>query len=183
MQYLDTIEIPAGSGAVYEGRFRWQDMGYGQKVQVAGDESVDADGFGFLPRLIAGLVPDLTFRMVLASSGEAQTGKVVRPERVGQSRMFVGRLLDTAKPSSLGAISDLTVLANGAGSVALVFTPATGATSHQATVDGVNVGSAADGQTGIIVLSGLTAGTKTFRVVASDGSTTTNSNAVAHEVT
>lgn len=174
MTYPHSIVIPS----VYTGRFRWQDIAFGQKVMLSGDESVDGDGYLFFPSHINGLVQDLTFRMTVGS--EVQDGKIVHVERVGGFRTAVGRLLDMPQGATLGTISDLQVLDNGAGSVALVFTTVDGATSYQAQVDGTDAGDPVT--EGIIVLSGLSSGEKTFTVVASDGTNTTTSNAVVHEV-
>jgi hypothetical protein len=47
----------------------------------------------------------------------------------------------------------------------------------------VSSGAAVGGTVGIIVLTGLAAGSKSFTVAATDGTTTTVSNAVVHVVT
>lgn len=175
------------AGEVYDGDAQV----YDDQVQISrmagGDASFDAQALIRLPHQSHAdwSRKDVAQDAVITATyeGVTQTGRVTKVMRK-QAMCFVGvNWLDQVEFGTIGTISDLTVMGNGAGSVALVFTPAPGATSHQAQVGGVNSGSAVDGETGIIVLSGLSAGSKAFRVVASDGSTTTNSNAVNHVVT
>jgi hypothetical protein len=181
MTYPDTCTI----GSVYTGRCRYQDESYGFAIQKSADVSVKGGGLLFLPKTVSGLVADLTVDATMgpASARERQVGRVAKVERVGGLSMAHVEWLDTAQVTTLGTISDLTVITNGAGSVALVFTPATGATSHQAKVGGVSSGAAVGATVGIIVLTGLAAGSKSFTVAATDGTTTTTSNAVVHVVT
>jgi hypothetical protein len=176
--YPHNIAIPK-DGAIYNDRCRWQDIAFGQKVQVAGDESIDADGYVFFPSAITGIVPDLTFRLTLES--EVQEGEIVHVERVGGLRMAVGRLLDTAESTTLGTIDDLDVLDNGVGSVALTFSAVDSATSYQAQVDGEDEGDSTSET--IIVLTGLSSEEHDFTVIATDGTSETTSNEVTHEVT
>lgn len=180
MTYPHSIEIPKGSGSVYDASCRWQDMAFGQKVSIVGDDSLDADGQCYLPTFETGILPRQSFRLTLDS--QTQDGEVVHVERVGRRTMLVGRLLDVPLSTTLGTISDLTVMAGeNSGEALLLFTPPAGHTSMQAQVDGSDEGSATS-ETGAILLTGLAAGTYDFTVDATDGTTTTTSNAVSFEV-
>lgn len=173
MRFPHSITIPA-DGSVYDSKCRWQDIAFGQKIQISGDQSIDADGHVFFPTNVSGLEPDLAFKLTL--DGETQTGKIVHVERVGKYRSAIGRLIDEPQSTTLGTIDDLAALA-GDTRVVLTWTGVDGATSYQAKVDGVLYGSATTDTA--IEVTGLTNGTQyTFVVVASDGSSTTESNSV-----
>jgi len=164
---------------------------YDDEVQIrrmtGGDASFDAQALIRLPHQSHSNWTNKTFDQDSATvtatyEGIVQTGRIKAVMRK-QAMCFVAvNWLDAAEGSDLGTISDLAVLDNGSGGVALTFTPATGATSHQAQVDGVDEGASVDGDTGIIVLSGLSSGEQDFTVIASDGTDETTSNEVTFEV-
>lgn len=185
LNHTCTITDP---GDVYDGAAQVYDDEVMIDRMTGGDASFNAEALIRLPHQSHADWSRKTFdqdNAVAKASyeGIVQTGRVAKVMRK-QAMCFVGvNWMDSAVVSDLGTISDLQVFSNGAESVVLTFTAATGATSHQAQVGGVDSGSSVSGTTEIIVLSGLTAGSKSFRVVASDGSDTTNSNAVVFVVT
>ena len=183
MEYKDAAKIPAVGGAVYDGRFRYSDVSLGSKLNEATDEDVKSVGFGFFPdpvALVRGLTIEVTFGPV--GSRLIQVGVIDSVERVNGRTMTVIHFTDVAETGTLGTIDDLTVIDNGSGSVVLTWTPIDGVTAYQAQVDAVDNGASVAPELTIIVLSGLVAGSKTFTIDATDGTTTTSSNAVEHTV-
>lgn len=181
MTYPDMCTI----GSLYTGRCRYQDESYGFALQKSADVSVKGGGLLFLPKTVAGLVADLAVSVTTgpASAREKQTGRTSKVERVGGRSMVHVEWLDVAASTTLGTPGAPTVVSNGAGAVVLTWDPVAGATSYQVQVGGVNAGSAVPATATVQSLTGLSAGSKQFRIVATDGATSTTGSATAHTVT
>lgn len=189
----DEAVLSDAAGVVYNGPASVVEDEMLIRRLTGGDASFDGKVLVQLPPLTHDGWARRTFDQSTASvdaafQGLRQTGRVTGVSRDDVAVFLAASWTDQAEDTGDDTATDLTaptaldVIPNGPGSVALVYEPGAGATSHQAQVDGANSGAAVGGAVGIIVLTGLTPGVHTFRVVASDGRTTVASGSVSAEV-
>lgn len=222
MTFPDTCKIPADTGAIYNGRCRYQDESLYTSWSRPADQSVDGGGMVFFPvgprhaltkwlqkgdqvvetnhqvgQVGGGYIglnsgDYLALNSVATSFGDtilvnlaagtSQRGKLGKVERVGGRVATHIEMQDAAMGSDLGTPEIEVVLSAGPGAVVIAFTETDGATSYQAKVDGVNEGDAVGPNDGAISLYSLSAGSHSFVVTASDGTNTSDSDAVTFEV-
>lgn len=179
--------ITAGGETVYTGSAHVFDDMVKIKREIGGDAAFDADALIRLPHQSDESWTTPTFDPQSATlqatyEGVTRKGNVAKVMR-RQAMCFVGaKWIDKSESTTLGTITNLTVMAGeNSGEALLLFTAPAGHTSLQAQVDGSNSGDAVS-DTDAILLTGLTPGTYDFTVNATDGTTTTTSNSVSFEV-